>query len=195
MQRIFNVDKWTVIEPGQVLEFPMERPRLVRVEVNSPDAANLYLIDQAGEAFHLARVCGRDTVEFVSPGAFSLSAADGAISVYTVDGTSGHRTVEAPQSFTTIVERRRRNPELEAMMRMVNQNMEKRLAQTAEELRLQYVRREEEAARRRAAGAAVAAPASLPGDVGKEPASAGDVGDGQGSGASAKAGKGKRGGD
>lgn len=142
MQRIFNVDKWTSIEVGQVLEFPVERPRLVRLEVNAPDVALLYLLDASGTAMFLARVCGRDTVEFISPGAFSLSVTDGACSVYTVDGTVGHRTVEAPQSFTTIVERRKRNPELDAMMRMMNQNIERRLAQQADELAEQYGRRQ-----------------------------------------------------
>lgn len=187
MQRIFNVDQWTVIEPGQVLEYPLERPRLVRVEVNSTDAANLFLINQEGEAFHLARVCGRDTVEFVSPGAFSLSAADGAISVYSVDGTSGHRTVDAPQSFTTIVERRRRSPEIDAMMRMMNSNMERRLSQQANELAEQFERRERERQNR----AAIAAAASVQRSAGAESPSAVHVADPEGSATAPAAGKGK----
>lgn len=160
MQRIFNVDKWTFIEIGQVLEFPLERPRLVRLEVNAPDVALLYVLDAAGSAKFLARVSGRDTVEFVSPGAFSLSVTDGACAVYTVDGTVGHRTVEAPQSFTTIVERRKRNPELDAMMRMMNHNIERRLAQQAGELQAQFERRAKDAEARKAAIAASKSDAS-----------------------------------
>lgn len=172
MQRIFNVDKWVVIEPGQVLEYPSERPRQVRVEVNSSDVGNLYLINAEGEAFHLARICGRDTVEFISPGKFSLSVADNPISVYTVDGTSGHVTVEAPQSFTTIVERRRRSPEIEAMMRMMQNNVERRLAQQAEELAEQYGRRQREFDRRSAeiAAARVAKDDAAGAASGDEPA-------------------------
>lgn len=166
MQRIFNVDRWVVIEPGQVLEYPSERARLVRVEVNSTDVANLFLLKPDGEAFHLARVCGRDTIEFVSPGRFSLSAADGAISVYTVDGTTGHVTVEGPQSFTTIVERRRRSPEMDAMMRMMQTNVERRLAQQADELTAQFERRERDREARLAA-------ASRSRDVASQPASTG----------------------
>lgn len=188
MQRIFNVDKWVVIEPGKVLEYPNERPRLVRVEVNSADVANLYLVDAGGEAFHLARICGRDTVEFVSPGAFGLTAADGALSVYTVDGTTGHRTVEAPESFTTIVERRRRSPEIDAMMRMMHSNMERRLSQTAQELQEQYERRERE----RDAKAAQYEAARLQRAAASEPVSAGPVADAEGAADAAAAGKGKK---
>lgn len=196
MQRIFNVTAWTVIEPGQVLEYPLERARLVRLEVNASEDANLFLLDAGGEAYHLARVRGRDTIEFVSPGPFSLSAADGAISVYTVDGTSGHRTVEAPQSFTTIVERRRRSPEIDAMMRVMNSNMERRLAQQADELAKQFERREREREARaiRAAGpeqGAGSSPAGVSGDAAAEPAPELSVEDGGGSGRSAPGAKGK----
>lgn len=185
MQRIFNVDRWAVIEPGQVLEYPSERARLVRLEVNSADVANLYLLNEDGEAFHLARVCGRDTVEFVSPGKFSLSVADGACSVYTVDGTSVAHTVEAPVSFTRIVERRRRNPEIEQIAHMMSQNMERRLAQQAGELQAQYERRERVREQREADRIAIQAAAegrqmegsSVSGNAAPEPASAGAVAD------------------
>lgn len=154
MQRIFNVDKWTVVEPGHRLDFPGERARQVRLECNSQDVSNLYLIDAEGEVFFLARVCGRDTIEFVSGGKFSISVADGPCSIYTVDGTTCGYTVEAPESFTRIVERRVRNPEQEYMMNMMMRNMEKRLASQAGELREQYDRREREREARRVAAAA-----------------------------------------
>lgn len=207
MQRMFNVDRWLVIEPGQVLEYPSPRPRLVRIEVNSPDVANLYLLNADQEAFHLARICGRDTVEFVSPGAFSLTAADGALSVYTVDGTSVAHTVDAPQSFTKIVERRKRSPELELIARMMNSNMERRLAQQAEELSAQYERRERERETRRdyereqretldaANRAAVLEAARLSGNAGAEPPPAVHVEDGARPGPAPGGGKGKARGD
>lgn len=142
MQRIYNVENWVVIEPGQVLEYPSERPRLVRLEVNSSGESQLYMLNAANEAFFLALVKGRDTIEFVSSGKFSLSVAGTECSVYTVDGSNIAHTVEAPVSFTRIVERRRRNPELEYIAAQMQANMARMLAQQSEEREKVYERRE-----------------------------------------------------
>lgn len=196
MQRIFNVEQWVVIEPGQVLEFPAERPRLVRMEVNAAVESQLYLLNEKQEAFFLALVKGRDTIEFLSTGAFSISVAEGACSVYTVDGSSNYHTVEAPKSFTRIVERRRRNPELEIIAAQMAANMKRMLEQQSNEREAVYERRERareaKIAAREARIAAIEASRSESGSK-TEPAEAGTERDTEGdkpSGKPAKPGKG-----
>lgn len=173
MQRIFNVENWVVIEPGQTLEYPSERPRLVRLEVNAAGESSLYMLNAANEAFFLALVKGRDTIEFVSSGKFSLSVDGNACSVYTVDGSNIAHTVEAPVSFTRIVERRRRNPELELIAAQMAANMNRILEQQSAEREAEYRRRErlrDEASKAREAASAAK---SVSSDDGKEPAPAG----------------------
>lgn len=160
MQRIFNVENWVVIEPGQVLEYPSDRPRLVRIEVNSAQETALYMLNASSEAFFLALVKGRDTIEFVSPGKFSLSVDGAACSIYTVDGSNIAHTVEAPVSFTRIVERRRRNPELELIAAQMAANMNRLMDQQAQEREAVYARRERERDAARARDIAAAAAAS-----------------------------------
>lgn len=170
MQKIYNVENWVVIEPGQVLEYPADRPRLVRLEVNAAAESQLYMLNASNEAFFLALVKGRDTIEFVSSGKFSLSVAENACSVYTVDGSNISHTVEAPVSFTRIVERRRRNPELEIIAAQMAANMNRIIEQQANEREAEYARRDR-ARQHQAAREAQAA--RLAGSVEKEPEQAG----------------------
>lgn len=173
MQRIFNVENWIVIEPGQVLEYPAEKPRLVRLEVNAAAESQLFMLNAANEAFFLALVKGRDTIEFVSSGKFSLSVAENACSVYTVDGSNIAHTVEAPQSFTRVVERRRRNPELEIIAAQMAANMNRILEQQSSEREAVYERRE----RAREARLAAIEAASAKSGSEKEPEPSGSNGD------------------
>lgn len=142
MQRIFNIDKWTRLSEGQGLEFSNPRPRNVRVEVNAPSKAAIYCIDGDGEAHFLALVEGRDTIEFGSTGAFTLSVEGPDVMIYTADGADISSVVVAPVVFTKIIERRRRNPELEHIAAVMARNMERRLEQQADEIRRQFERRE-----------------------------------------------------
>lgn len=133
MQRLFNVTKWKRLCEGQSLTYPNARPRVVRLEVNAPRAVGLYLFDAAtGEALFLARVEGRDTVEFYSGGDFEL-VSDGEVFLYTADGEVAHHEVLDPVIFTRIVERRQVNPEVAAIQRAMNINIERRLAAQRDE--------------------------------------------------------------
>lgn len=178
MQKIYNVENWVVIEPGQVLEYPADRPRLVRLEVNAAAESQLYMLNASNEAFFLALVKGRDTIEFVSSGKFSLSVAENACSVYTVDGSNISHTVEAPVSFTRIVERRRRNPELEIIAAQMAANMNRIIEQQANEREAEYARRERAREQRDAARKSEAA--SVESGSKKEPEQAGTDGDTEG---------------
>lgn len=129
MQRMFNLDKWTRLDKGKGLEFTNPRPRNVRLEVNSPVKAALHVIDEHGEDHFLALVEGRETVEFGTTGAFSLTS-DAECNVYTADGADISSVVVEPVILTKIAERRARNPELEYLQRVMYENMERRIAAT-----------------------------------------------------------------
>lgn len=141
MQRVFNLDKWQEIPEGKAIRFNAEQPRVVRIDVNAPDAVRLYLINAANEPHFLARVQGRDVIEFFSSGAFSL-ASDGQCYIYSVDGDVWTYNDPAPEIFTRIRERRGRNPELEYIVARMQQNMERRLAQQSHEIAAALERRQ-----------------------------------------------------
>lgn len=142
MQRMFNLDKWLLLKEGETITFPSRRPRTVKVEVNAPQSVCLYVRDGDKPNQFLALVEGRDTVEFSSAGDFSLSVEEGSIWVYSADGDHVHAVVEDPVIFTRIAERRTRNPELEYITHVMQSNLERRLAQQADELERAIVARE-----------------------------------------------------
>lgn len=139
MQRLFNINKWVVLSEGKAIQFKDERPRVVRVEVNAPEAAILYIVQgsksRKEDCRFLARVLGRDTLEFHVSGSFSLHVEGAPLSYYSVDGDNIAFVDEAPEIYTRIHERRARNPELEYMQWKMQENMERRLAAQADEIR------------------------------------------------------------
>lgn len=134
MQRIFNVDKWSLLEDGKSVSFGKVEPRRVRLHVNAPDPAKLFYSDADGGVTFLARVLGRDVVEFGAYGEFSLTAEGGDIWFDTVDGEDFSFSIPDAVIITKITERRARNPELEMMQYLMNQNIQKRLDAQRDEL-------------------------------------------------------------
>lgn len=158
MQKMFNLTKWRGIEEGEVITFADTRPRTVRLEVNAPTEVQLFIGSGDADMDFLALVKGRDVIEFSAEGAFSLTVDGGMCNIYTADGDDISVHAVDPVSFTRIVERRQRNPELEHMMMVMQINVEKRLAQQAEDFQLRLNRERriaERNARREAAAAAV----------------------------------------
>lgn len=137
MQRMFNLTKWRWMTDGEVMTFAGSGARLVKLEVNSPDKCRLF-ITHGGKTEFLAQVEGRDTIEFSIEGPFEVVAIGGELAFYTADGADWSVEPVDDQTFTRIVERKMRNPELELMMALANRNMEKRLeaAQRETERRL-----------------------------------------------------------
>lgn len=133
MQRMFNVSKWQRLCEGGAIRFDGGRPRVVRLELNSPQPVGLYLMEPVtGEALFLCRVVGRDTVEFQVGGKFTL-VSDGEVFVYTAGMEMIHHVVDDPVIFTRITERRQVNPEIAAIQRAMHLNMERRLAAQRDE--------------------------------------------------------------
>lgn len=149
MQRLFNLSKWAVLEEGKAISFNGSKPRLVRLEVNAPGECFLYVsqendarVDSDPEVNFLARVVGRDTVEFhVGGGGFTLMVEGGSCNVYTIDGDDPSFVNLTPTVFTKLVERRARNPEFERMAQIMQLNVERRLAQQRQELHDFFARR------------------------------------------------------
>lgn len=133
MQRHFNLENWTELAQGEALAFPGKRPRRVNLAVNSPGETLLYVDYGDGPVF-LARVIGREDIEFAVPGAFDLMADASSCRVFSVDGDNPSIVIPDAVTFTKIAERRPRNPELEHMQYLMMQNVETRLAQQRAEI-------------------------------------------------------------
>lgn len=168
-QKLMSLSKWRTLEEGELARFDNKKPRTVRIDVNASEFTRLYIGRPNGEAKFLACVSGRDVIEFSVDGAFDITA-DQVCDFYTVDGTDWSVAAVDDRSFTRIVERRRRNPELEYMMRAMQMNVERRLEQTKWELQEQYDRRDREREQRQRAvdpGAGVKKPAKSGAEPGK----------------------------
>lgn len=128
MQKFYELSKWQKLVAGEVATFASTAVRRVRLEVNSPGHAEMSI--EQGKAAFVFHVFGRDVVEFVAEGAFALYASED-VWIYTADGKDWSVAPVDDTTFTRIVERRERNPQLEYMMAIANQNMERRLAEQA----------------------------------------------------------------
>lgn len=147
MQKINNFKHWKQLLEGTRIEFTNPKPRQIRLDVNAPNACCLYVLNGDGEAFFLARVEGRDVLDFHCDGPFALTVEGGEVNLYSIDGDDPSQIIEDPVIFTKIMERRRRNPELEQMMHKMQRNLERKLEAQADEVRrlLSYRAQAEEA--------------------------------------------------
>lgn len=141
MQRMFNLSKWRAAGAGEIIRFESDRPRTVRLEVNTPEIALLELHEDGREPCFLARVEGRDTIEFSADGSFEISCDTSDVYFYTAEGDDWSVEPVDGRTFTRIVERRSRNPEMEMMMHMAMRNMEQRLDAQAAELERRFALR------------------------------------------------------
>lgn len=174
MQRLFNIDKWFVLESGKALNFENPLARRVRLDVNAPGPAQLFYVTGNGEITFLASVHGRDVIEFASHGGdFAIQCEGNDVWLYTIDGEDTSFSNPGAVVFTKIVERRARNPELELMQHMMNRNLELRMEAQRRELEQLWHRREAAAAARAEQSAAASAAASAR----SEPESDGDPDD------------------
>lgn len=144
MQRIFNVDKWRSLPEGGAVTFANSRPRMVRLEVNTPGEAQLWIASEGDpNPVLLGRVLGRDTLEFFPPaGPFDLMVSGSDAFFYTSDGMDVSHTAEAPVIFTKVKERRAMSPEFRRMAELMNANLNRRLQQQAHDLDRLFEERE-----------------------------------------------------
>lgn len=135
--KLKNLDKWRAILDGEVVSLgggSQLDARLIKLEVNAPYETRLYIGTGDDQRF-LAVVDGYDTVEFYEIGEVDIHA-DGPFHLYTAEFEQLSVEIPDAESFTTIVERRHRNPELEYIAGKMQQNMERRLAIAARDTEL-----------------------------------------------------------
>ena len=143
MQRIQNVKDWFRVEDGAAFNLSGVANRRVRLDVNVPFEARLWLSDGDGVDYFLGAVRGRDVIEFHAEFETCAVTVEGSdVYIQTVDGQDLSIAVPDAVSMTKLIERRPRNHEMELMMFHQNQNLERRLAAQRDELAAFWDRRE-----------------------------------------------------
>lgn len=187
MQRMYNLDKWSRLEENHVANFESTLPRRVRLDVNAPFPVRLYVHDTEGVSTFLALVHGRDVLEFAVSGEFGVGVEGGDVWLHTIDGEDFSFAIPDAVTFTKLVERRTRNPEVEMMRYQMERNMNAIIENQAVQLERLLDQRERASAARAAqsappgdddAGGKKSQPAkSAAADAGDKPGDAGDAGD------------------
>lgn len=99
--------------------------RLVRLDVNGPSVM-VHLMQPGKDAVFLAEVHGLERIEFYAEGEVRLSICGAEAWYFTSDGIPTHVELTDAQSLTRIMRRRERNPQLELMQYLAQQNIERR---------------------------------------------------------------------
>ena len=144
------VDRWQRAD-GNLLTFEGGGARRIRLNINSPGVALAWLVHRERELQFLGRIEGFQTIEFYAAGTVNVSLDGNDVWWSCSEVEPTYVEVIDPVIFTKIANRRHRNPELEEMMFRMNQNMERRLAQQANEIEAAFERRRKEETHGRAA--------------------------------------------
>lgn len=133
MQRIDNPLDWKKVGTNETLDMPSRKGRQVKLQVNCEYSTAFYIHHPGSkEPVFLARVeGGRDVILYGFKGPHKVQAdqefmcktAEGEPIIFPADG----------EKFTKVLERREQDPKFEQMMRIMQFNMERRLAQTLRE--------------------------------------------------------------
>lgn len=141
MQTINDIQKWELLTSEDKIEFPSDKPRPVRLELNVAGTALLYVLLK-GEAHprFLAMVTGRDTVRVAVPGAYALmtKTLDVDVFVLTDDNAKLHRNPVDEETYTTFHEPRAIDENYERILNAVNRNMNIRLSLERQAMRREF---------------------------------------------------------
>jgi hypothetical protein len=153
MQHLRDLTHWQALEVGEYIDFASERPRTIKMHVNTSEKVPL-MIDIGEEAGFrlLALVEGLETLTFVVPGAFKIAhmSETAHVQLLTADGTTVHRVNVDAVAYTRLHERKPVNEEFEFMRYQMEANARKNMEMMA----AQFERRLQDAVR----------PASAPSD-------------------------------
>lgn len=136
MIKIRKFNEWVALKEGDGLKLPSDKMRTVRLELNAPGETNL-AVKQDGKWTYLCTFQGNEILELGWSGDLELKA-DGPIWYYTPERDKRHITVENPVVFTRILNRRKRNPEMEALMYKLQENMQSRMDAQIQEIDRKY---------------------------------------------------------
>lgn len=188
MLKIPSLNHWQLLPDGESVNFEHSvESRRVRLDVNAAGTAQVYHTDGNGELTFLGLVTGRDVIEFatIADTSFAIRTVGADLWFYSVDGADFSFDRAESRSFTQLVERRQRNPEIEYMQYMMQANMNRMMEKQRDELERLFDRRsaafaaaadKSAAASDGGAGDGAAKPESdksASGDVGNNPADAG----------------------
>lgn len=140
MIKLDTLTRWRPLAQGEVMTIPGEASRRIRLHVNSPGRAVLYLRENERTHRFLAAPVGREVVEFTAEGDVEIVTGSDDVQVYTAEFEPTFVVVEDPEIFTQIAQRAARNPELEHMMWLQQQNVERRMAQLQRDMEARYER-------------------------------------------------------
>ncbi len=158
MQRVLSIYDWQKLPKNEraVFQSDVIGQRLVRLRVNAPNRVAVYLnLPDLVDPVFVATVHGLDEIQFYVEGDYKLSAIGGELWFDTLDGTRPDVEPVEPDSFTSIVERRQRNPELELLERKMHENMERRMNYLTALMTEELEQKEAEFVARRKAAAVV----------------------------------------
>lgn len=134
MQTINDIKSWELLQIGEQIDFPSDKPRAVRLEFNVAGKALIYmLLKGEKQPRFLALVEGRETVRVVVPGAYALltKTKDAEVFLLTDDNQKLHRNPVDEETFTTFHEPRAIDENYERILNAVNRNMNIRLHEQA----------------------------------------------------------------
>lgn len=138
--KLRNVTKWKLLPIGEVLSLPKREPRLIRLEVNCVADTRVDVVLDETCVFLWAGQ-GLQTIEFAVPGPCEVVFTSEAEVFYSTDDSGEAGVVDMEETpFTSIMNRRVRNPQIELMMFKMQQNIERRLDQQRDEYQAQLAR-------------------------------------------------------
>lgn len=143
--KLNSLSRWSELVSDKAIVFAGSDigERTVRLNLNLEAVTSFFIGIGDEERFLVTMQPGVDTVEFSATGTFRVYAEEGsgAVLYQSADLEPTFSEVVDPVIFTKIANRRHRNPELEEMMFRMNQNLERRLAQQADEFEAALLRR------------------------------------------------------
>lgn len=138
--KLRNVTKWKLLPIGEVLSLPKPEPRVIRLEVNCVAETRVDVLVDETLVFLWAGQ-GLQTIEFAVPGPCEVIFTSEAEVFYATDDSGDAGVVDMEETpFTSIMNRRVRNPQMELMMFKMEQNINRRLDQQREEYEAQLAR-------------------------------------------------------
>lgn len=125
---IGDLSRFALVKPGQGFTLEGDR-RHVTLEVNCEADTVFHVQYGDGDVRFLALVSGRDSVRFVADGrATVIPTSEGEVWVWCSEFDTMAVVVPDAETFTTIANRRARNPELEKMMAKMSANIDRRMS-------------------------------------------------------------------
>lgn len=133
MYDLADLTKWRRLSSDGI-EFANDKPRKVRLELLAAEPTRLGVIaaglPQFKGGMHIGTIFGYEVISFQIDGPFKLVADGEGCFVWTpeLEGVIAHEIPDAI-TFTTMMNRRERNPHMELLMHKLNQNVERRMRQ------------------------------------------------------------------